>query len=96
MTLETVNKVDQQLAASFLKMTTAHDALTIPETDDVAVDWRQVLVEIDEYGEAVMALVELARDELLPHLKVVKLQVQATLAEIDTLNRSLAQASPSA
>ena len=92
MTLETVTQADRQLAAAFLRMTSAHDALALPQTDDVAVDWHAVIAQIDELGEATQSLMILARDSMIPALKAAKSHAQTALAEIETLNR-LAQAS---
>jgi hypothetical protein len=96
MTLETVNQADQQLAAAFLRMTTAHDQLNIPESDDGAVDWHTVIAQIDALGEATHALMVLARDTMIPALRAAKTSAQFALSEIDTLERQIAGALRSA
>jgi hypothetical protein len=71
----------------------AHDALTLPETEDVTVDWRSVVEQVDALGEASHQLMLLARDTMIPTLIAVKTHAQTALAEIDSLDLALTQAS---
>jgi hypothetical protein len=68
----------------------AHDALTIPETDDVAVDWEAAIGQVDVLGEAVHQLVLIGRDRLIPNLKAIKTHAQSALEERATLERLVA------
>jgi hypothetical protein len=93
MTIETVAQADRQLASAFLRMTQAFNQLNIPDSDDVAVDWRAILAQIDEYGDACHALMLLARDTAIPALKAVKAHAQSALAEVSALD-ALVSAEP--
>jgi hypothetical protein len=75
-------------------MARTHDRLSLPEHDDVAVDWPAVLIQVDALGDASHRLATLARERMIPCLKSVKAHAQTALDEIaGSLQKAFAAAS---
>jgi hypothetical protein len=97
MTTKTTQQASRTIASALAdlrelaeEVTQAHDALTLPESDEQSVDWQAVIDQVDRMGVASHRLATVAQNELIPALKTVKGHAKTALDEVTHLNHQLA------